>query len=546
VIVFVSDMFADEYPGGAELTTEALIEKSYLPIKKIKSKQLNLKFINESKDCFWVFGNFSQISDELLIYISQNLNYSVLEYDYKFCSYRSTEKHELAENICDCKLSKHGKSVSIFMSSASTIWFMSEGQKKFYCDMYPFLNKESTRVLSSVFDINTLKYFSKVNISNKNNTWLIQGSDSWIKGTTDAISYAKKECLEYEVFYNLTYEKMLNKFANYKGFISFPKGKDTCPRTAIEAKLLGCEIICNSNVQHKDEEWFCADKSKTLDYLKQRTKIFWDITLDASNLNVPTLKDLKYKNKIHFKIVVPVYNAESWISSCLQSILDQEYDNYECIICDDISSDNTFSIANNLTSQSDNIKVIRNSNKKFALKNISDAIDHLNPSPEDVIIILDGDDWFSTNHVLSNISSHYQKEKCYMTYGSFIEHPSGRIGTEASNYSIDVIESNTYRQDKWRASHLKTFKFFLWNKIEKTDLMDDDGKFYEMTYDQAIMLPMLEMSGYKSKYIDQINYVYNTSNPNAVNKTRAQKQHNLMLKIRSKQKYERLKDENIS
>lgn len=133
-----------------------------------------------------------------------------------------------------------------------------------------------------------------------------------------------------------------------------------------------------------------------------------------------------------------------------------------------------------------------------------------------------------------------------MTYGSFIEHPSGRIGTEASNYSIDVIESNTYRQDKWRASHLKTFKFFLWNKIEKTDLMDDDGKFYEMTYDQAIMLPMLEMSGYKSKYIDQVNYVYNTSNPNAVNKTRAQKQHNLMLKIRSKQKYERLKDENIS
>ena len=77
-------------------------------------------------------------------------------------------------------------------------------------------------------------------------------------------------------------------------------------------------------------------------------------------------------------------------------------------------------------------------------------------------------------------------------------------------------------------------------------LLDDDGDFFEMTYDQAMMLPMLEMSGERSLYIPEITYVYNVSNPNAVNKTRAQKQHDLMLKIRAKQKYERLKDEDLS
>ena len=67
-----------------------------------------------------------------------------------------------------------------------------------------------------------------------------------------------------------------------------------------------------------------------------------------------------------------------------------------------------------------------------------------------------------------------------------------------------------------------------------------------MTYDQAMMLPMLEMSGDRAKYIEDVNYVYNVSNPNAINKTRAQKQHRLMLKIRAKKKYERINSENLS
>jgi len=546
VILFVSDLFAEDYPGGAELTSEAIIKKCFLPLSKIRSTQLNFQLINKFKDCFWVFGNFAQIPPELLVYISQNLNYSVLEYDYKYCHYRSPEKHENVQGSCECKLSKRGKSVSIFLSSASTVWFMSEGQRNFYCNMYPFLHQQNIQVLSSVFDDEALEYFSRMDVSVKNNKWLIQGSDSWIKGTEDAIEYATEKGLEYEIFKNLPYKNMLRKFAESRGFISFPRGKDTCPRTAIEAKLLGCEIICNENVQHKDEDWFTGTSAHALKYLSQRTKVFWDNTLAASNLNIPSSRDIKYKNRTHFKIVVPVYNAENWISNCIQSIMEQDYDNYECIICDDISSDDTFAIANKLTFSNDKIKVIQNSDKKFALKNISDAIDLLHPVSNDIIVILDGDDWFSTSHVLSNLSSYYEKERCYMTYGSFIKYPSAHIGSEASKYPDDVIESNTYRKDIWRASHLKTFKFFLWDKIDKADFIDDDGEFYEMTYDQAIMFPMLEMSGPRAQYIDQINYVYNVSNPNAINKTRAQKQHNLMLKIRSKQKYERLKDENIS
>ena len=49
----------------------------------------------------------------------------------------------------------------------------------------------------------------------------------------------------------------------------------------------------------------------------------------------------------------------------------------------------------------------------------------------------------------------------------------------------------------------KAYNFSLstpWDKLDQEDLKDQDGNYYKMAYDQAIMLPLLEMAGEKSKY----------------------------------------------
>ena len=61
-----------------------------------------------------------------------------------------------------------------------------------------------------------------------------------------------------------------------------------------------------------------------------------------------------------------------------------------------------------------------------------------------------------------------------------------------------------------------------------------------------MMLPLLELAGEKSKYIPEVLCVYNVGNPNAVNKTKAEKQYNYMLEIRAKEPYIRIDDEDIS
>ena len=47
-----------------------------------------------------------------------------------------------------------------------------------------------------------------------------------------------------------------------------------------------------------------------------------------------------------FSIIIPVYNAEKYIDKCLASILGQTFENFECIVIDDGSSDNSNIIIN--------------------------------------------------------------------------------------------------------------------------------------------------------------------------------------------------------
>ena len=537
MIVFVQDLFVQDYVGGGELTTQAIIEATKIPILTVHSQKVTKQIIDQHKDKYWIFGNCAGLPNDIILYVCKNLNYTVIEYDYKFCSYRLPEKHIASEGKCDCQNSQRGKLFSVFFAKANNLWFMSAAQRQIYYDLFPFLDKPSTRVLSSVFNNQTIEYINSLDQDNKDDVWLIQDSPSWVKGSNKAVEYAIQKKIPYETFSGIEYSAMLKKFSKAKGFIFLPEGSDTCPRTVIEAKLLGCELVLNDNVQHKNEDWFIGSRENALEYLHGRADVFWSETYKHMGSKVPQMHEEPEDTR--FKIIIPVYNSENWISRTIESVQDQKYRNYECYISDDMSTDNTFQVAQSVTKE-DKFSVTKCLSKKYALKNIYDTILESNPSPEDVIVVLDGDDWFPNCNVLSQLNHYYKDSDCLMTYGSFVRFPDAEIGEEASQYSQAVIDNNTFREDQWRASHLKTFKFSLWDKVKKDDLLKKDGEFYEISYDQVMMLPMLEMAGSRSKYVPEVTYVYNITIPNAVNKTKAQKQHEYMLEIRKKPKYNRL------
>ena len=239
----------------------------------------------------------------------------------------------------------------------------------------------------------------------------------------------------------------------------------------------------------------------------------------------------------HFKIIIPLYNVEKWIKICLRSVKLQSYRNFQCIIIDDISTDNSVEIIRKEIEGDRRFKLVVNKEKAYALKNIYDGIESSKPKPEDIIVTLDGDDWLASKDVLKILNEVYSKESCWITYGSYAEYPSKTRGKFARKIPQEVVNGATYRSHEWCSSHLRTFKYHLWKQIRKEDLLDSEGKFYKMTWDLAFMFPMLEMSGNRSFYIRDILYIYNLGNPLNDHKIDNTYQRKLEMEIRNKPKY---------
>lgn len=267
--IFVSDYFADQLNGGAELSLQALIDEKIDESICLNSNQISEDLINKYKDKKWVFGNYTLMNKDL-ISLFRNVDYSIIEFDFKFCENRLPSSHE-----CRCESLECGKLIKEFMANAHNNFFMSQRQLDIFKE-HGIVN--SGLVLSSVFDKKTLDYIDNVKQyvdMSKKDIWAILDSKSPVKGTREAVEEFSKNGKKYELIGNLPYEQLLEKLKSYKGLYFHPSGFDTCPRIVIEARLLGLSLDLNDNVLHREEEWFSGDNSTLREYIDSRIAYFW-------------------------------------------------------------------------------------------------------------------------------------------------------------------------------------------------------------------------------------------------------------------------------
>jgi glycosyltransferase involved in cell wall biosynthesis len=96
-------------------------------------------------------------------------------------------------------------------------------------------------------------------------------------------------------------------------------------------------------------------------------------------------------------IIIPLYNAESYIEQTIQSVIEQTYQHLEIIVVDDFSNDQSFDIVSNI--KSDKIKLVKNKKKgACAARNYGFEL-----SKGDYIQYLDADDILSKNKINSQL-----------------------------------------------------------------------------------------------------------------------------------------------
>ena len=246
------------------------------------------------------------------------------------------------------------------------------------------------------------------------------------------------------------------------------------------------------------------------------------------------------KNK--FIIIIPLYNAAKWIKLSLETIKLQSFENFECVIIDDKSTDDSIDVISKIIGDDDRFHLITNNvNVGSSLENFIKGFDYINPADDDIIVRLDGDDWLSSVFVLEYLDNIYNSTGCWLTYGTYQTYPSGQDGSHhCIDIPDDVHEDRAYREWTHVYSHLRTHKAFLLKNVDRNDLKyTDGGDYFREAEDVAHMFPLIEMCGKDKIFcIKDILLILNRENENNVANKRLNKQKETEALIRNKKVYE--------
>jgi len=135
-----------------------------------------------------------------------------------------------------------------------------------------------------------------------------------------------------------------------------------------------------------------------------------------------------------FSVVIPLYNKEQSVNNTIQSVLDQSFQEFEIVIVNDGSTDNSVGVVQGINDQ--RIRLIQQENQGVSAarnKGIEEA-------KNEWIAFLDGDDLWENNHLeeIVKMMKAYPQEKVYVT--SFEYSDNREMYKHTRNKSIFKIE----------------------------------------------------------------------------------------------------------
>lgn len=206
------------------------------------------------------------------------------------------------------------------------------------------------------------------------------------------------------------------------------------------------------------------------------------------------------KDKI--SVIIPVYNAEKYLENCINSIFNQNYKNYEIILVNDGSTDNSLSICEKLKKESNKVKIINQKNSGVATTRNKGLLE----ATGDYIIFMDNDDIISEdffNKFLEENDNDYD-----IIIGGYVrETYEGKKIFERKLMNDDVapyIQLACWGK-LYKASYIKKFSF-----LESP--IADDFYFNVLAYNSGAKIKVISYIGYHWLYNGES--LSNTKNKN--------------------------------
>lgn len=174
-------------------------------------------------------------------------------------------------------------------------------------------------------------------------------------------------------------------------------------------------------------------------------------------------------DSIKFSVIIPVYNVENYLKQCIDSVLSQNYDNYEIVLINDGSTDHSFDICEYYKAN-DNRIVLLNQNNKGAAAARNNGIKH---ATGDYLLFLDSDDYWLVNNVFRIIYDRINKfnsDVIIFNYKKIFNNNSSIYFSSSYDMPTEFLGKNSkehiFTNELWTSG--------AWNKAINRSLFDDD------------------------------------------------------------------------
>lgn len=187
--------------------------------------------------------------------------------------------------------------------------------------------------------------------------------------------------------------------------------------------------------------------------------------------------------KIKFSVIMPTYGVGEYIGDALGCLMMQSYDNFEVIIVDDCSPDNSADIARSFINRDDRFLYIKHPENRGVSAARNTGIEH---ATGDYILFLDPDDLYEKN-LLRVCAAALERNPVDLLVYSFTEdyrnYESGKIEymkgitLELLDYDDDMLTTNDPVTIHRLAMQMEeiTMLGYPWNKCYKTSVIKNNN-----------------------------------------------------------------------
>lgn len=165
-------------------------------------------------------------------------------------------------------------------------------------------------------------------------------------------------------------------------------------------------------------------------------------------------------------IIVPVYNAEAYLARCINSVMNQEYTNFELLLVNDGSSDGSAGLCDSFAQKDARVRVIHKENT-----GVSDSRNRaLAEAKGEYIQFLDSDDWLTPEATKLFVRS-AENSGCDMVIADFY-----RVAGENLSHKGDIEKEGLLTRQEFAAQMMENPADFyygvLWNKLFKRSIIE--------------------------------------------------------------------------